>query len=81
MTFLCIQAERIVATDGRRIHILEKNALSMEPGLYTVSKRGKTLTLARLKDQASIPAFPNIDRVLPKGEPAFTTKFYALEAR
>jgi len=75
MQYLCVQESRLVATDGKRLHMLRKNAFEMEPGLYAVSKRGKILTLARPKDQESIPAFPNIDRVLPQGEPSFTTKF------
>jgi hypothetical protein len=60
--------ERLVATDGRRVHIIESqdelflDSRQMPPGLYKMTMTAKAIILNKLKDECQ---FPNYKRAIP----------------
>lgn len=56
------EKNRIMATDGRRVHIIE-NTADLEDGFYTVLLATKTKIVISLDPDRG--QFPNIDRVIP----------------
>lgn len=71
------QGLRAIATDGRRLHIVEPlcktaEAYGISPGKYhVVGKTKKSIQIARISDASSKDAgdFPNWRRVIPDSEP------------
>lgn len=61
-----VEKDRIVSTDGHRLHILE-GPHDLEPGAYTLPKAGKR-TYRRDADQDQFGEFPNIEHVFKPHE-------------
>jgi hypothetical protein len=73
-----------VATDGRRLHVVDPLALpggfGLEPGNWKVLKAStKSSWIAKILSpidaKNSNTSFPNYRRVIPQGEPVFKTSF------
>jgi hypothetical protein len=66
---------RGVATDGRRLHLVDPlfcpEDIGVEAGNWRpLKKGGKTAWMAQIKSEAGI--FPNYRKAIPKDEPSFT---------
>lgn len=68
-TVIKAETDRIYVTDGFRLHMLKQNDFMLPGQYHLISKKGKYLSLLQLQEDYR---YPDIDRVIPKGDPAFT---------
>lgn len=73
MNYLKVEKNKIIATDGRRLHMVEIDP-PVEPGLYEVIKNN-TRDIVIARDDNPKTEYPNYDRVIPTDSAIYSCTF------